>query len=112
MKAPFSRRKVTAESARELDRAMLLLHRGRISFGRWVETLEAWCSGKEIGRMDFGDAETISERISVVFGATVTTPERVAAEFGLSYDTAYHALHRMSARRKALRLSAGKYRVL
>lgn len=68
--------KVTVSDARDLDRAMLLLQKGRISYGRWVETLDAWARGEDVTTWDYGDAESLPDRILVQLAgrAPVTAP--------------------------------------
>lgn len=103
--------RVTTSDVRELDRAMMLLHKGRISYGRWVETVAAWCRGEDVSELDFGDAESIPERIVQHFeGMTVSSGE-VAKAFEIPLTTASASLRRISERGFAHRVSLGRWHI-
>lgn len=99
---------VTEDKARELERARDLLVRGRITYARWVETLDAWVRGEDVTRWDYGDAEAISARIQRSFPDVVTSTE-VAYLLGVKTNAAAQALARMVARGQAQRLGPGEY---
>lgn len=103
-------RRVTTSDARRLERARFLLERGRISFGRWVEVLDAWVRGEDVEAFDFGDAESIPERILVQCRGVVT-PAYVAETLGVDRHTAAQNLSRMARRGEARRLRQGEYLV-
>jgi hypothetical protein len=108
-------RRVTVEAARELDRAMILLQRGKITFGRWVETLSAWCAGEDVSAEDYGTAEPLTARIVARFGRRRTDREvtalQVSHDLAVTYNTAFQALERMCRAGRAERLTRGVYRV-
>lgn len=99
---------VNEARARQLDRARDLLARGRITYARWVETLDAWVKGQDVSTWDYGDAEAISARIARSFNEVVT-PTEVSYLLGVKRDAAGQALTRMVARGQAQRLRPGEY---
>lgn len=102
---------VTVSRARDLDRAMLLLQKGRITYGRWVETLDAWVRGEDVTGWDYGEAESLADRIARACDGRVVAPSDVAEELKCIAATACVALKRMAADRRALKLRHGRYRI-
>lgn len=104
--------RVTTSDARELDRAMSLLHRGRISYGRWVETLDAWARGEDVSTWDYGDAESLPDRIWVqLSGRAPVTAPGVADLLEVEAEAAATALHRLCRRGRARRVGHGQFSI-
>lgn len=103
-------KRITASKARELDRAMALLENGRISYMRWVETLEAWTNGEDITVFDYGDAEPLGERIRRRFAGKCFTAQQAADQLGVSYNTAYTVIARAAKYGAIRRHSRGVWR--
>jgi hypothetical protein len=108
---PIDKRRVTVNRARDLDRAMLLLQQGKITYGRWVETLDAWTRGEAVGAWDYGDAESVRERVAVQFAGKKVTTREVADHFGVTLTSASHSLGRLAEKGLAERLGHGRWRV-
>lgn len=103
-------RTITTTDARELDRAMLLLQKGRISYGRWVETLNAWVEGEDVSTWDYGDAESLPDRIARLYGGRApVTAAGIAGDLGVVPMSASVALGRLCRRRLARRVGHGCY---
>lgn len=100
---------VSTSDVRELDRAMTLLQRGRISYGRWVETVAAWCAGEDIAKWDYGDAESAPERILRLWRGAVVTTSFVHRELGVDMSRASISLTRLARRGLARRLRRGEW---
>lgn len=91
---------------------MLLLQKGRISYGRWVETLDAWARGEDIASWDYGDAESIPERIAALLaGRAPVTASGVAALLEVEIDAAAMGLHRLCRRGGARRVARGQFSI-
>ena len=102
--------KVTVSDARALDRAMVLLHRGQISYERWVETLDAWVRGEDVTAWHYSPTASVVKRIASAFrGHRLVTPSSVAHRLGISQIRAAQELSRMSRRGLALRTGIGVY---
>ncbi len=102
--------RVTTSDARELDRAMLLLQKGRISYGRWVETLDAWARGVDVSTWDYGDAESLPDRVARLYaGRAPVTAAGIASDLGVDSMSASVALGRLCRRRLARRVEHGIY---
>jgi len=97
------------DRARQLDRAMDLLHRGRIPYERWVETLEAWSRGEDVSAWDYGDAEALSARITRNFRDEPFAAIEAAYLLGAKRSSVDSALGRMVARGTAVRGEDGKF---
>ncbi len=104
------RGRVTTSQARALDRATILLQKGRISYGRWVETLDAWARGQDVSRFDYGDAESLPDRVARLYaGRAPVTAAGIAADLGVEPMSASVALGRLCRRRLARRVGHGCY---
>lgn len=102
--------RVTVSDARDLDRAMRLVQCGRISYSRWVETLDAWARGEDVTSWDYGDAESVPERIVALFSGDVTTGE-VAERLGITRTCASKSLTRLAERGQLRKVYFGRWRI-
>lgn len=104
--------RVTMSDARDLDRAMGLVQRGRISYSRWVETLDAWARGEDVTCWDYGDAESVPDRIMAIFAdVPEATTGEVAEVLGTTLTCASKSLTRLAQRQLVKKLSMGRWRI-
>ncbi len=106
-------RMVTAQRARQLDRAMGALNKGRITYSRWVEVLRAWCDGADVRWWELG-YESVPERIMITFHGQTVSAQQVSDGLNLgSIDTAAVALNRMTHREnlQAKRTARGRFKI-
>jgi len=105
--------RVTVSDARALDRALVLLHQGKISYGRWVETLDAWARGEEVSSWNYEKdlvSGSVVKRIAAAFrGHRLVTSSSVAHRLGISQLRAAQELSRMFRRGLASRTGIGVY---
>lgn len=104
---------ITIERARQLDRAMAALERGRITYGRWVEVLRLWVNGEDVSGIELG-CETIPERIMLRFHGKTVDASTVANELNLaSIDSAAVTLNRMARQRskRAQMMARGRFKI-
>lgn len=91
---------------------MVLLAKGRISYGRWVETLDAWARGQDIRMFDYGDAESVADRVARLYsGRAPVTAAGIAGDLGVTPMAASVALGRLCRRKRARRIEHGTYSV-
>ncbi len=104
-------KRVTTSDARKLERAMMLLNKGKISYGRWVETLDGWLREEDIESWDYGDAESQTQRMARAFsGRTMRTAE-IARELGKpAASYAGPLLVRLARRGLVIRVKRGVWR--
>jgi predicted transcriptional regulator of viral defense system len=73
--------------------------------------LAAWCRGEDVSSFDFGDAESIPDRIVVKFDAMTVTTGDVAKAFDVPLSTASVSLRRLAQRGLVERQSRGRWYV-
>lgn len=101
---------VTVSRVRQLDRAMLALQQGRITYGRFVGVVKRWVAGKDVSRTLLGH-ESLPERIRLRFAGQTVAIADVADVLGAEYHSVGAALSRMRADRRARRVGHGVYEV-
>ena len=101
---------VTVSKARELDRAMVALHKGHISYGRWVEVLRDWVAGEDVTRLEF-PCDSVPDRIWTQFRGQAIRNKQVVDALDVKEATACAALSRMCKRGLAEKVSHGMYRI-
>lgn len=97
------------DRVRQLDRALDLLRRNRITYERWAETITAWANGEDVSSWDYGDAEALSARITRSFPDQPFGLVEASYLLGAKRSSIESALARMVARGTATKASDGNY---
>lgn len=101
---------VTVARTRQLDRAMLALHRGEISYSAFTKVLKRWVGGHDVSRELLGN-ESLPDRIRLAFGGQTIGIGQTAEALGESYHSVGAALSRMADDQRAQRVARGIYKV-
>jgi hypothetical protein len=101
---------VTVSRVRQLERALLALQQGHITFSKFTKVVRRWVAGEDVSRDRLGH-ETLPERIRLRFGGQVVGINEAAHVLREEYHSVGVALSRMRADGRAKRVGRGLYEV-